>query len=179
MSRPNVNSVRNTITFIFLGLRNDIDFLRRYGECWHRWVVGGIGATIDIKTTNNLFAGMRFATADPAGRYFSVVIKCCRGVILLWLFASHSDDQSMPCSTKAGSLNSHLPIVQKLAMARAKSTDLGNAAALQLDEELPSRRLLQTDVLPFLISLVSIGLTTAGLLMFEQTVAANLVPIAY
>jgi hypothetical protein len=36
----------NTITFIFLDPVNDIDFLRRFGECLRRWVVGDIGATV-------------------------------------------------------------------------------------------------------------------------------------
>jgi hypothetical protein len=47
-----------TITFIFSTPVNDIDFLRRNGECSYCWVVGGIGATIDLKTANHPFAGI-------------------------------------------------------------------------------------------------------------------------
>ena len=39
---------QNTITFIFPGCMNDIDFLRRNGEWWQRRVVGDIEATIDL-----------------------------------------------------------------------------------------------------------------------------------
>ena len=57
-------SDRNTIAYIFLGPLNDIDFLRRYGECSCCWVVDGIGATIDIKTVNDSFADVASAIAD-------------------------------------------------------------------------------------------------------------------
>ena len=59
-------SVPNAITSIFLGPVNDIDFLRRFGECSRRWVVGDIGAAIDIKTVND-FSQVRLVIADPAG----------------------------------------------------------------------------------------------------------------
>jgi hypothetical protein len=42
----------NTITFIFLWPINDIDFLRRFGECWQRWVVSDIKATIGLTVIN-------------------------------------------------------------------------------------------------------------------------------
>ena len=47
---------QNTITFIFLGLINDIDFLRRNGEWSRRWVVDDIEATIDLGG-ERIFAG--------------------------------------------------------------------------------------------------------------------------
>jgi hypothetical protein len=36
---------------------NDIDFLRRFGECWQRWVVSDIEATIGLTVINGFFAG--------------------------------------------------------------------------------------------------------------------------
>jgi two-component system sensor histidine kinase KdpD len=48
-----------------------------------------------------------------------------------------------------------------------------------LDEELPSYRALQRDVLPLLMSLLGVGLVTAPLLLLDEAVAANLVPVAY
>ena len=41
------------------------------------------------------------------------------------------------------------------------------------------RRILQQDILPLLLSLACVGLVTAVLLLLDQTVAVNLVPIAY
>jgi K+-sensing histidine kinase KdpD len=76
-------------------------------------------------------------------------------------------------------LNSHLPIVQKLGKARATPVESRNIPASQPDEELASRRILQTQVLPLLLSLACVGLVTAVLLLLDQTVAVNLVPIAY
>jgi hypothetical protein len=46
----------NTISFIFLRPINDIDFLRRIGECWQRWVVSDIEATFDLTKIDG-FAG--------------------------------------------------------------------------------------------------------------------------
>ena len=48
-----------------------------------------------------------------------------------------------------------------------------------MDEELPSYRALQRDVLPLLMSLLGVGLVTAPLLLLDEAVAANLVPVAY
>jgi K+-sensing histidine kinase KdpD len=76
-------------------------------------------------------------------------------------------------------LNSHLPIVQKLGKARATLVESRNIPASQPDEELASRRILQTEVLPLLLSLACVGLVTAVLLLLDQAVAVNLVPIAY
>jgi K+-sensing histidine kinase KdpD len=76
-------------------------------------------------------------------------------------------------------LNSHLPIVQKLGKARAAPVESRNIPASQPDEELASRRILQTGVLPLLLSLACVGLVTAVLLLLDQAVAVNLVPIAY
>src|SRR6202171_418416 len=85
----------------------------------------------------------------------------------------------MSYSTEAGSLNSHLPMVQRLAKARAMPAGSRNGGASRLDEELPSHRGLQAEVLPLLMSLACVGLVTAVLLLFDQVIAAKLVPIAY
>jgi K+-sensing histidine kinase KdpD len=76
-------------------------------------------------------------------------------------------------------LNSHLPIVQKFGKAQATPVENRNARAAQPDQELASRGVLQTEVLPLLLSLACVGLITAVLLLLDQTVAVNLVPIAY
>jgi K+-sensing histidine kinase KdpD len=85
----------------------------------------------------------------------------------------------MSFSTKARSLNSHLPTIRKLAKARAGPAGSQNQGVLQLDQELPQQRLLQAQVLPLLMSLISVGLVTAVLLLFDHALAFNLVPIAY
>jgi K+-sensing histidine kinase KdpD len=74
-------------------------------------------------------------------------------------------------------LNSHLPIVQKLA--KASSVESRNTIASQPDKELPAPTFLRTEILPLLMSLVCVSLVTALLMLLDQTVAANLVPIAY
>jgi K+-sensing histidine kinase KdpD len=76
-------------------------------------------------------------------------------------------------------LNTHLAIFQNLAKARAGSIESRNQSASRLDEELPSHRFWQKEVLPLLLSLVCVGMVTAVLLPFGQPLAANLVPIAY
>jgi K+-sensing histidine kinase KdpD len=76
-------------------------------------------------------------------------------------------------------LNSHLPIVQKLGTAQVPPVESRNAPAAPPDEGQTSRHVLQTEVLPLLLSLTCVGLITAVLLMLDQTVAVNLVPIAY
>ena len=48
-----------------------------------------------------------------------------------------------------------------------------------MHEELPSYRVWQRDVLPLLMSLLGVGLVTAPLLLLNEAVAANLVPVAY
>jgi K+-sensing histidine kinase KdpD len=75
-------------------------------------------------------------------------------------------------------VNSHLPIVQKLGKATALAVESRNTRA-QPNEEPASLRILQTEVLPLLLSLASVGLVTAVLLFLDQAVAVNLVPIAY
>ena len=76
-------------------------------------------------------------------------------------------------------MNSHLPIVQKLGKAQATPVESRNTPASQPDQEPAPRRILQKDILPLLLSLACIGLVTAVLLLLDQTVAFNLVPIAY
>src|SRR6202045_4712606 len=71
-------------------------------------------------------------------------------------------------------------MVQEPAKVRARPAGRGNGNASQLDEGLSSSdRLLQRDVLPLLMSLLGVGLVTAPLLLLDEAVAANLVPIAY
>jgi K+-sensing histidine kinase KdpD len=70
-------------------------------------------------------------------------------------------------------------MVQKLAKASARPVGSRNRSASQLDEELPSRRFWQKNVLPLLMSLMGVGLVTAVLLLFDNAVALSLVPIAY
>jgi K+-sensing histidine kinase KdpD len=85
----------------------------------------------------------------------------------------------MSFSTKAGYLNSYLPMVQKLAKAREQPAGSRNGDASQLIEGLPSNRILQTEVLPLLMSILCVGLVTAVLLLVDKTLALDLVPIAY
>lgn len=80
---------------------------------------------------------------------------------------------------KASFLNSYLPAIQKLAKTRADPIESGNKGYFSLDEEQASYRVFQNDVLPLLMSLLCVGLATAVLLLLDQAVAANLVPIAY
>ena len=75
-------------------------------------------------------------------------------------------------------MNSHLPIVRKLGKATAPLVESRNTRA-QPDQEPASRHILQTEVLPLLLSLTCVGLVTAILVFLDQTVAVNLVPIAY
>jgi K+-sensing histidine kinase KdpD len=103
--------------------------------------------------------------------YFCVVIKSRRGMIGLRLSAAMATIIPTSYPTKARSLNSYLPIFQRSAKAYA--------GPVRLDEDQPSFRVLQTEVLPLLMSLVCVGLVTAVLLLFDRAVAANLVPIAY
>src|SRR3984957_18494959 len=90
----------------------------------------------------------------------------------------------MSFSTKAMplNLNSHLHFVQKLGKTRATRAtpvDNRNIHASQPGQGLASQRILQTEVLPLLLSLACVGLVTAVLLLLDQAAAINLVPIAY
>src|ERR1700730_8219466 len=85
----------------------------------------------------------------------------------------------MPFSTKAGYLNSYPLMVQKLAKARARPVGSRRGDASQLIEGLPSNRVLQSEVLPLLMSVLCVALVTAVLLLVNNTLAVNLVPIAY
>ena len=76
-------------------------------------------------------------------------------------------------------MNSHLPIAQKPAKARAIPLGSRNIFAAPPDEEPASRHILQAEVVPLLLSLAGVGLITAVLLLLDQRVAVNLVPIAY
>jgi K+-sensing histidine kinase KdpD len=77
-------------------------------------------------------------------------------------------------------LNSQLlPIVQKPATARGREFGIGNGSISRLDEEPPAYSALRTDVVPLLLSFLSVGVVTAILFLLEQDVAANLAPVAY
>jgi K+-sensing histidine kinase KdpD len=76
-------------------------------------------------------------------------------------------------------LNSDLLMLRKPAKARARPVGSRRAAALQLDHEPAPDRSFQTEMLPLLWSFLSVGAVTAGLLLLDQAVAADLVPIAY
>jgi K+-sensing histidine kinase KdpD len=99
-------------------------------------------------------------------------------VILLRPLTGHGNDHPVSFSTKARSLNSHLP-VQRLAKADARPVESSNGNALRLDEAPPSDRFFRTDILALLLSFLGVSVVTAILLLLDQTVAANLVPIAY
>jgi K+-sensing histidine kinase KdpD len=55
----------------------------------------------------------------------------------------------------------------------------GNADASPIDAALPSDRILRTQVLPLLFSLISVGLVTAVLHLLDRDMGLSLVPIAY
>jgi K+-sensing histidine kinase KdpD len=80
---------------------------------------------------------------------------------------------------EARSLNSHLHIANRRAKALARPADSRQRSASPLDAGLPSSRVFRTNVLPLLLAFLSVGLVTAALLLLDQGVAANLVPIAY
>jgi two-component system, OmpR family, sensor histidine kinase KdpD len=75
-------------------------------------------------------------------------------------------------------VHSPLPITSKLAKPELSSGKHQGIAAAS-SSNLAPRSFLKTDVVPLLLSLGSVSLVTALLLLLEQTVAASLVPIAY
>jgi K+-sensing histidine kinase KdpD len=76
-------------------------------------------------------------------------------------------------------LNSHLPNVRRLAEVHSGPATPRNADASPFDAALPSDRILQTRVLPLLLSLISVGLVTAVLHLLDKNMGLSLVPIAY
>ena len=70
-------------------------------------------------------------------------------------------------------------MIGTLARASAFSADSGNGGTLRPDTDRSSYFTFRGDVLPLLLSLFSVGLVTAALFWLDQTVAVNLVPIAY
>jgi two-component system sensor histidine kinase KdpD len=76
-------------------------------------------------------------------------------------------------------LNSHLPDVQRLARAQAAPAGIANGAASSFDEELPSDRILKTQILPLVLAFMSVGMVTGLMLLLDREIAANLIPIAY
>jgi K+-sensing histidine kinase KdpD len=75
-------------------------------------------------------------------------------------------------------VHSPLPITSKLAKPELSGGRHQGIAAAS-SSNLAPRSFLKTDVVPLLLSLGSVSLVTALLLLLEQTVAASLVPIAY
>ena len=75
-------------------------------------------------------------------------------------------------------MHSPLPITSKLAKPELSNGKHRGIVAAS-SSNLAPRSFLQTDVVPLLLSLGSVSLVTALLLLLEQTVAASLVPIAY
>jgi K+-sensing histidine kinase KdpD len=75
-------------------------------------------------------------------------------------------------------VHSPLPITSKLAKPELSNGKHRSIVAAS-SSNLAPRSFLQTDVVPLLLSLGSVSLVTALLLLLEQTVAASLVPIAY
>jgi K+-sensing histidine kinase KdpD len=80
---------------------------------------------------------------------------------------------------EASSLNSHLLIGHRRAKALARPADSRQRSVSAFDEGRPSSRVFRTNVLPLLLAFLSVGLVTAALLLLDQRVAANLVPVAY
>jgi hypothetical protein len=60
------------ISFIFMRPASNMDFLRRHGGCSRRWVVGGIGAALDLTKINDF---LQVAARSRGSRYLCVVIK--------------------------------------------------------------------------------------------------------
>jgi hypothetical protein len=109
---------------------------------------------------------------------FYVVIKVCRGVILLRPVCGRDDDRLMSCPTKATSLNSYLSVIPKPAEAPAKP--LGTEFDVsELDGKRPSHRFRPGGVPPLLMSLLFVGLVTAVLFLLDHKLTLNLVPVAY
>ena len=76
-------------------------------------------------------------------------------------------------------MNFYLPIARRFADSQARPVGIGSRNGLQLDEELPSYRAWRADVIPLLLSFLSVSLITVVLLPLDSAIAANLVPIAY
>jgi K+-sensing histidine kinase KdpD len=76
-------------------------------------------------------------------------------------------------------LNHHLPTVRDLVKAGEPRAGSGKSGTFGLHEEWSSDRALRRELLPLLMSLVIVGLVTAVLFWLDQTVAVDLVPIAY
>jgi K+-sensing histidine kinase KdpD len=70
-------------------------------------------------------------------------------------------------------------MVQKLAKARARPAGSRRGDASQLIEGPPSNSVPQSEVLSLLMSVLCVGLVTAVLLLVNNTLALDLVPIAY
>ena len=72
-----------------------------------------------------------------------------------------------------------LSIVQDLAKARGRRVGIQDESISRLDEEPPSSGVWRRDIVSLLLSFLSVGLVTTLLLLLEQDLAANLVPVAY
>jgi K+-sensing histidine kinase KdpD len=74
-------------------------------------------------------------------------------------------------------VNFHLPMAQRLATVSERP--VGRRSSTRLDQDPPSDRFWQNNILPLLMSLGGVGLVTVVLFSFDNTIAASLVPIAY
>lgn len=83
----------------------------------------------------------------------------------------------MSLSTKAKSLIYSLPLFQRLAHVRARRSEAEHVFAPGFDAK--PRLAVWADVLPLLWSVGSVAIITAVLLVLDEPIAANLVPIAY
>jgi len=81
-------------------------------------------------------------------------------------------------ATKAGFLNSHLPILDQLAGAGADFED-GNRVSEQVDDRMLSHRIFSTFLLPLLKTLACVCLATIGLLSLDRLLPITLFPIVY
>jgi K+-sensing histidine kinase KdpD len=122
---------------------------------------------------------LRLAIADPCELVFLRLDQLLPGYDLAAAVSQPWWRSFGVFPTKARSLNSHLPMAQKLAKARARPAESRERGASRLVEAPASHRLLLTTILPLLMSLACVGLATAVLLLFNHALALNLVPIAY
>jgi K+-sensing histidine kinase KdpD len=72
-----------------------------------------------------------------------------------------------------------MPLDQKRSTASVRPAAIGNGGEPLLDDASPSHNVVRTEVLPLLLSLMCVGAVTGVLLLLDQSVAVNLVPIAY
>jgi K+-sensing histidine kinase KdpD len=85
----------------------------------------------------------------------------------------------MSFPTKANYLEYHLSLAKKPATARARQAQSADYVDPTLREERTAHDILRSDVLPFFLSVASVGLVTGLLLLLDQQLAVTVVPLAY